>query len=126
MVARDPDCLFCRIVSGEIPADIVYRDEFVLAFRDIQPAASQHILIIPLKHIASLNDLGDADLDIAGHILAAAGKVAAIAGIDRSGYRFVFNTGPDALQSVFHIHGHLIGGRKMGWPPFPGSEVRHG
>ena len=122
-----PDCLFCKIVRGDIPADIVYRDEHVLAFRDINPAAPQHLLIIPLKHIPSLNDLsGEEDTVIAGHVMMAAKTVAREAGIDKSGYRLVFNTGPDSLQSVFHIHGHLVGGERMGWPPFPGASAEHG
>jgi len=121
-----PDCLFCRIVQGEIPATVVYRNEHVLAFRDITPAAPQHVLIIPVKHIASLSDLRPEDLSIAGHILLAAQVVAEKAGVLSSGYRLVFNSGPDALQSVFHIHGHLIGGKQMGWPPFPGEAAQHG
>lgn len=127
MAHSDPRCLFCKIVSGAIPADVVYRNEHVLAFRDIQPAAPQHLLIIPLKHIASLNDLdGEDDTLIAGHIMQAAKVVAEKAGIADSGYRLVFNTGTDSLQSVFHIHGHLMGGKTMGWPPFPGASVEHG
>ena len=127
MTHTDPNCLFCKIVSGDIPADIVYRNEHVLAFRDISPVAREHLLIIPLKHIASLNDLeGEEDTRIAGEIMQAAKVVAREAGIDGSGYRLVFNTGPDSLQSVFHIHGHLIGGERMGWPPFPGQSVGHG
>ncbi len=127
MAHSDSNCLFCKIVSGEIPADIVYRNDHVLAFRDISPAAREHLLIIPLKHIASLNDLeGEEDTRIAGEIMQAAKEVAREAGIENSGYRLVFNTGPDSLQSVFHIHGHLIGGERMGWPPFPGKAVGHG
>ncbi len=126
MASTVPACLFCRIVEGEVPADIIYRDEYVIAFRDIQPVADQHILIIPKKHIASLSHFSGEDMAIAGHILLAAGKVAEAAGIDQSGYRLVFNTGPDSLQSVMHIHGHLIGGQKMGWPPFPAVPVEHG
>ena len=127
MAHSDPNCLFCKIVNGNIPADIVYRNEHVLAFRDINPAAPQHLLIIPLKHIASLNGLsGDEDTLIAGQIMQAAKVVAKEAGIDESGYRLVFNTGPDSLQSVFHIHGHLMGGKTMGWPPFPSASVEHG
>lgn len=127
MAHSDPNCLFCKIVSGDIPAEIVYRNEHVLAFRDISPAAPQHLLLIPLKHIASLNDLeGEEDTLIAGALMQAAKVVAREVGIERSGYRLVFNTGPDALQSVFHIHAHLIGGERMGWPPFPGHAVGHG
>lgn len=126
MTHREPDCLFCRIVRGEIPAKVVYRNDHVLAFRDITPAAPQHILIIPVRHLASLNDLAPEDEAIAGQLLLAAGVVAEIIGIRESGYRLVFNTGKDALQSVFHIHAHLIGGEQMGWPPFPGASAVHG
>ena len=119
MIPQESECLFCRIVRGEIPAKIVYRNDHVLAFRDITPVAPQHVLIIPLRHIASLSDLAPEDEAIAGHILLAAGTVAGMLGFRESGYRLVFNTGPDAMQSVFHIHGHLLGGTQMGWPPFP-------
>jgi histidine triad (HIT) family protein len=125
MIYHEPDCLFCRIILGEIPAKIVYRNEHVVAFRDITPVAPQHLLIIPVKHIASLNDLGPEDEMIAGHMLLAARIVAEIIGIRESGYRLVFNTGADAMQSIFHIHGHLIGGTQMGWPPFPGLPTVH-
>lgn len=114
-----PECLFCRIVGGEIPADIIYSDEHVIAFRDIEPVADQHILIIPKKHIASLSHLSAEDMTIAAHIMLAAPKVAEKVGIAESGYRLVFNTGPDSLQSVFHIHGHLIGGQRWGGLHFP-------
>ena len=120
------ECIFCRIIAGEIPADILYRNDHVLAFRDISPAAPAHALIIPLEHIASLSDLAPDHERIAGQIMLAAATVAEILGIRESGYRFVFNSGPDALQSVFHIHGHLLGGIEMGWPPFPGVAVTHG
>lgn len=126
MSHQSPDCLFCRIVSGEIPATIVYRNDHVVAFRDITPVAPQHLLIIPVRHISSLNDLTPEDEAIAGHILLAAGIVSDIIGIRESGYRLVFNTGRDALQSVFHIHAHLIGGVRMGWPPFPSEAAPHG
>lgn len=126
MSPHNSNCLFCRIVKGEIPAAVVYRNDHVMAFRDITPVAPDHVLIIPFKHIASLNDLSPEDEAIAGHILLAAGKVAQIIGIRESGYRLVFNNGRDALQSVFHIHGHLMGGKTMGWPPFPGVATEHG
>ena len=125
MTQQKADCLFCRIVRGEIPASIIYRNDHVIAFRDITPVMPQHVLIIPIKHIASLNDLAPEDEAIAGQILLAAGVVADMIGIRQSGYRLVFNTGKDALQSVFHIHGHLIGGQQMGWPPFPGLPAVH-
>lgn len=126
MTHQNSDCLFCRIVRGEIPAKIVYRNDHVLAFRDITPVTGQHVLIIPLKHISSLSELTPEDEAIAGQILLAAGTVAEIIGIKESGYRLVFNSGKDAMQSVFHIHGHLIGGSAMGWPPFPGLPSAHG
>ncbi len=125
MIHQEPDCLFCRIVRGEIPASIVYRNDHVVAFRDITPITPQHVLIIPVRHITSLSDLAPEDEGIAGQLLLAAGTVAEIVGIRESGYRLVFNTGKDALQSVFHIHGHLIGGNQMGWPPFPGLPTVH-
>jgi len=125
MPQQEADCLFCRIVRGEIPARILYRNDHVVAFRDITPVSSEHVLIIPVKHIASLNDLGPKDEAIAGHILLAAPVVAEIIGISESGYRLVFNTGKNAMQSVFHIHAHLIGGERMGWPPFPGVAAPH-
>jgi len=111
---------------GASPADIIYRNEHVLAFRDIAPAAPHHALIIPLRHIVSLSHLSSEDEEVAGHILLAAAPVAEILGIRETGYRMVFNSGADALQSVMHIHGHVIGGRSMGWPPFPGDAVGHG
>ncbi len=119
MKHHEANCLFCRIVRGEIPATIVYRNEHVVAFRDITPVAPQHVLIIPVRHISSLSELRPEDDAIAGQILLAAGTVAEILGIKESGYRLLFNSGADAMQSVFHIHGHLIGGQQMGWPPFP-------
>ncbi len=119
-------CIFCKIVRGEIPADIIYQDDLVMAFRDIQPAAPEHVLIIPRKHIASFEEFSGEDVEIAARIMLTAPKVAGKLGITETGYRFVFNDGPDALQSVGHIHGHLIGGTRMGWPPFPGGEQAHG
>ena len=112
------DCLFCRIVRGEIPATIVYRNEHVVAFKDISPTAPQHVLLIPVQHISSLNALTAEHEAVAGELLLAASKVAEVLGIKESGYRFVINTGADAMQTVFHIHAHVIGGQTMGWPPF--------
>jgi len=111
------DCLFCGIASGEIPGDIVYHDESVLAFRDIDPKAPVHLLIIPRKHIAGVNDLEAEDAATLGHAMAAARRLAADHGVSESGFRIVVNTGPDAAQSVHHIHLHLLGGRALGWPP---------
>ena len=116
---QENDCLFCRIVRGEIPATIVYRNEHVVAFKDISPTAPHHVLIIPVQHVASLNALSPEHEAVAGQLLLAAAPVAEALGIKESGYRFVINTGADAMQTVFHIHAHLIGGQAMGWPPFP-------
>ena len=111
------DCLFCRIVAGEIPATIVYQNDQVVAFRDITPQAPTHVLVVPRRHIASLSDLGPGDDALVGEMVRAAAGIAKAAGHADRGYRTVFNTNADAGQTVFHIHLHLLGGRKMGWPP---------
>lgn len=126
MSRYDSECIFCKIATGRIPANLIYRNEHVAAFHDISPVAPVHVLIIPLEHIPSLSDLDDGDTEIAGHILHAARIVAEKTGVLESGYRLVFNNGLDAMQSVSHIHAHLIGGKSMGWPPFPGLGVEHG
>lgn len=110
------NCLFCRIVAGEIPSTIVYQDNDVLAFRDVNPQAPHHVLFIPKRHIASMTDLTQEDGAILASIYTAATKVARDLGLER-GYRFVTNVGPDSGQSVFHLHFHLLGGRQLGWPP---------
>jgi len=109
------DCLFCKMVAGEIKPDIVYQDETVLAFRDINPQAPVHILIIPKKHVETLNDLDDSDL--AGHLLKTAVSLAKQEGLAEDGYRTVFNCNKNGGQEVFHLHLHLLGGRQMSWPP---------
>ncbi len=111
------DCLFCKIATGEIPADVVYQDENVVAFRDIQPQAPTHILIIPRRHIASLLETRDEDVELLGRLQATAISLARAEGLDQGGFRLVVNTLAGAGQSVFHIHVHLLGGRKLGWPP---------
>ena len=111
------ECLFCRIVAGSIPGDIVYRDDHVTAFRDIQPHAPVHVLVVPNQHLASTNELEDGHHEIAGRLLRAARLVAEKEGVAESGYRLVINTGADAMQSVAHIHVHVLGGRHLGWPP---------
>jgi len=111
------DCLFCKIVAGEIPADIVHETKDTLAFRDINPQAPVHILIIPRKHIATINDLDDADKAIVGSLFTAARDIAAAEGLADDGYRVVMNCNEAAGQTVFHIHLHLLGGRGFGWPP---------
>jgi histidine triad (HIT) family protein len=108
-------CLFCRIVRREIPASIVWENEHALAFRDIKPEAPIHLLVIPKRHFASLNDAADARL--LGELLLAAREIAEGEGIAESGYRTVVNTGANAGQTVFHLHVHVMGGRRMTWPP---------
>jgi histidine triad (HIT) family protein len=111
------DCLFCKFVSGEIKPQTVYEDDDVLAFRDINPQAPCHVLIVPKRHIPTLNDLKPDDAELVGKLYLAAHKVAQQEGIDRAGYRTVINCNEQAGQTVFHIHLHLMGGRPMGWPP---------
>ena len=111
------DCLFCRIAAGEIPAKLVREDENVVAFRDIDPKAPTHVVVIPRRHIASVNDLEPGDAALLGEIFLAAKEIAREEGIAASGYRLVVNTGRDGGQSVDHIHLHLLGGRRHSWPP---------
>jgi histidine triad (HIT) family protein len=111
------DCLFCKIVKGEIPAKIVHQDDDVIAFDDINPQAPVHVLVIPRKHIATLNDLGPEDDAIMGRMQRAAAVVAKQRGIAETGWRAVVNVGRDAHQLVFHVHLHVLGGRGMRWPP---------
>jgi len=110
-------CIFCQIVAGEVPAEVVFRDEDLLAFKDQSPQAPAHILVIPRRHIASVNELTDADAELAGRLVVAAGKVAGEQGLVDGGYRLVLNTGDHGGQTVRHIHLHLLGGRSMTWPP---------
>ncbi len=114
---RDTECLFCRIVAREIPADIVHESDAILAFRDIQPKAPTHILLIPKEHLASIAEVVEDHAEVLGELVRAAAHLAKAEGIDRSGWRLVTNVGPDAGQSVAHLHFHLLGGRKMAWPP---------
>lgn len=109
-------CLFCKIVSNEIQGDIVFRDNQVTAFRDIQPVAPTHILIVPNKHIDSVNTLEAADEQLMGHLITTAGKLAKEEKIDEGGFRLIMNTNADGGQTVFHIHLHLIGGQMMKHP----------
>lgn len=111
------DCLFCGIVGGKIKANVVYQDDALVTFKDIAPKAPVHILIIPRKHIVSVSDIAEQDRDLIGQIFQVAAKLAREQGIAESGYRVVVNSGPDAGQSVFHLHYHLLGGRQMTWPP---------
>ena len=111
------DCLFCKIVARDIPASIVYEDDRLLAFNDINPQAPTHVLVIPKRHIPSLVDLTAADDAIVGEMTRRAAAIAADRGIAAAGFRTVFNTNAGAGQTVFHIHLHLLGGRSMHWPP---------
>ena len=111
------DCLFCKILAGDIPADIVYESESAIAFRDINPQAPTHVLVIPRQHIATINDLDEADRSLVGDLYLAAQQIAAGEGIAESGYRAVMNCNEGAGQSVFHIHLHVLGGRALTWPP---------
>ena len=110
-------CLFCNIINGDIPADIVDQTESALAFRDINPQASTHILIIPKKHITSTRELNNENIEYLSEMSLLANKIAEVEGINNNGYRWVINTGADGGQTVDHIHLHLIGGRQMHWPP---------
>jgi histidine triad (HIT) family protein len=111
------DCIFCKMVNGEIQPDIVYEDEDVLAFRDANPTAPTHVLVIPKEHIATTNDLDEESAGIVGKLYLAAKQVAGNDGIAERGYRMVMNCNPEAGQSVYHIHLHVLGGRAMNWPP---------
>ena len=111
------DCLFCKMVSGEITPDSVYEDDHVLAFRDINPQAPVHILVIPKRHVSTLDDLQADDAELIGRLHLAAAQIARDQGIAEPGYRTLINCNEQGGQVVFHIHLHLLGGRRMGWPP---------
>ena len=111
------DCLFCRIAAGQIPAKIVYQDEDLVAFRDINPQAPMHVLVIPRRHVATLNDLTPQEDGLVGEMVRRAAALAREEGYADRGYRTVFNCNAEAGQTVFHIHLHVLGGRKFAWPP---------
>jgi len=111
------NCLFCRIVAGETPADVIYKDERCLAFRDTNPQSPVHVLVVPRDHLDSLDDAAQKDEAPLGHLLRVAARVANEQGLSESGYRTVINTGAGAGQSVFHLHLHVLGGRPLNWPP---------
>ena len=111
------ECIFCKIVDGQIPADLIYQDDSIVAFRDINSQAPTHVLIIPKKHIEKISDLNEEDEGLVGKMVLVAKKIAEDEGISESGFRLVFNNNKDAGQEVFHIHLHLLGGRKFSWPP---------
>jgi len=110
------DCIFCRIVKGEIPSKKVYEDEYTYAFEDLDPKAPTHVLVVPKKHIRGLKEAEETDAEVVGRCHLAAAKIAKQRGIE-DGYRTVLNVGPGSGQSVFHMHVHLLGGRKLAWPP---------
>lgn len=114
------DCLFCKIAAGEI-GELVFENEHVVAFNDINPVAPVHVLVIPKKHIATINDLTEEDAGVVGKLYLAAKEIAAANGLSEPGYRTTMNCNSDAGQTVFHIHLHLTGGKPMGWPPWPGA-----
>lgn len=111
------DCIFCNVAAGEMPADKLYEDEYVVAFRDINPVAPTHVLIIPRKHIASVNDLRPEDADTVGRLLLTAKRLASELGVAEEGYRLNINTNAGAGQTVYHLHVHLLAGRNFTWPP---------
>ena len=115
-MTADPDCLFCKIVAGEIPAELVHESATTIAFRDLNPQAPTHVLVVPRSHYPTAAELAAGEPATAAHLLDAAGEIAQAEGLG-NGYRLVVNTGPDAHQTVFHVHLHLLGGRAMGWPP---------
>jgi len=116
-VSAVSDCLFCRILAGEVPSDEVLSTDRTYAFRDISPAAPSHVLIIPRDHVTNAHEVGPEHADLLVALVTTAQEVARKEGIDQSGYRLVFNVGDDALNSVPHLHLHVVGGRRMGWPP---------
>jgi histidine triad (HIT) family protein len=111
------ECLFCKIINGQIPAKVVHQDELTLGFLDISPQAPTHVLFVPRRHIASLNDTTVEDRELLGHLMLVAARYAREQGISDSGFRQIINTNRDAGQTVFHMHLHLLGGRTMVWPP---------
>jgi histidine triad (HIT) family protein len=113
----EQDCLFCRIVAGETPSDVIYQDERGIVIRDLNPQAPVHVLVIPREHLDSLDDASQKDEATLGHLLRIAARVANEEGLSESGYRTVINTGAGAGQSVFHLHVHVLGGRALQWPP---------
>jgi histidine triad (HIT) family protein len=117
MTTPTTDCLFCKIIAGQIPAQITYRDEHVLAFKDVGPKAPLHELVIPLRHVASLADATAEDTELFGRLMIVAAQRAKESGQAVGGFRVVMNAGPDAGQSVHHVHLHVLGGRALAWPP---------
>lgn len=117
MSESNENCVFCKILSGDIPADIIYESDVAIAFRDINPQAPTHAVIIPRQHIATINDISDDDRAVVGSLFLAAQEIARQEGFAEQGYRVVMNCNEAAGQTVFHIHLHLLGGRSLSWPP---------
>lgn len=117
MIDRDPACIFCRIISKEIPSRIFFEDEQIMAIEDTNPQAPVHLLVIPKKHIPTLQDVADEEKDLIGALFLAINRMARGKGLSEKGYRVVINCGPDGGQTVYHLHLHLVGGRHMKWPP---------
>lgn len=113
----DPDCVFCRIVSGDLPGEIIHEDDLSVAFRDVNPQAPVHVLVVPRRHVESVEALTDEDRDLVGHLLLVARRVAREEGLSDEGYRLVANVGDRGGQTVDHLHLHLLGGRRLTWPP---------
>ena len=117
MSDSNEDCLFCKILAGDIAADIIYESDTAIAFRDINPQAATHVLIVPRQHIATINDISDEDQKVVGSLFTVAKEIASQEGVAEDGYRVVMNCNEAAGQTVFHIHLHLLGGRRLAWPP---------
>ena len=111
-----PTCIFCQIIAGERPSQKLYTDELATAFRDAHPAAPTHVLVVPNRHLASVNDLEPEDEGLIGHLFSVARRIAEEEGIQHSGYRLIVNTGPDGGQTIFHLHLHVLGGQRMRFP----------
>jgi histidine triad (HIT) family protein len=114
---KEQNCIFCRIIDKKIPAKIIYEDDYAVAFEDVNPQAPVHTLIVPRKHVADIHSITVADREIVGHLFFVARSIASQKGLDQGGYRMVINNGRDAGQTVFHIHLHLLAGRRFSWPP---------
>ncbi|MDN7124242.1 histidine triad nucleotide-binding protein [Pseudidiomarina terrestris] len=120
------ETIFDKIIRNEIPADIVYEDDISLAFKDVNPQAPVHLLIIPKKRIATVNDIQEDERELVGHLFVVARKIAVQHGFAKDGYRLVMNCNDDGGQSVYHIHLHLLAGQTLGWPPFANAEPKQG
>lgn len=116
-MSKDPECIFCKIADGQIPASVIYQNEQVTAFRDINPQMPLHVLVVPNEHVANTEALEPEDDALVGAVVRAAREIARQEGVSARGYRLVFNTGPDANNTVPHLHMHMLGGRAMSWPP---------